>query len=468
VAGGFRPWWLAEALAREPADGRSPPLSGDTRADLAIVGGGFTGLWTAILAKQARPELDVVLVEADICGAGASGRNGGCVLTWTTKFMTLCRLYGEAEAVRLARASEQAILDIEAFIDAHGIECDWRRDGTLYTATSNAQLGASDAVMGELGRRGISTWTRLPDDEVRRRAGSRAHLEGWFSPLAATVQPALLARGLRRVALGLGVRIHEHTSMHGLGRGTPMTIATSGGTITADRVVLALNAWMAGLFAELRRSIAIVSSDMVITEPAPAALKATGLDGGISVLDSRTFVHYYRSTPDGRLMLGKGGNTFAYGGRMHPVFDAPSPYRLPLAATVVRFMPGLAPTRIAASWNGPSDRSVTGLPFFGALAGRPNVWYGFGYSGNGVGPTRMGGQLLADLALGRDTAWTRSPLARGPRGQFPPEPIRYLGSLLVRDAIRRTEADADAGRVPRRWDAALARFAAAAGKADKA
>jgi putative aminophosphonate oxidoreductase len=468
MVGRFRPWWLAEALAQEPADGLSPPLGGDTRADFAIVGGGFTGLWTAILAKRARPELDVLLIEADICGAGASGRNGGCVLTWTTKFMTLCRLYGEPEAVRLARASEQAILDIEGFIHAHGIECGWRRDGTLYTASSSAQLGASDAVMAELGRCGISSWNRPPAGEVRRRAGSAAHLEGWYSPLAATVQPALLVRGLRRVAIGLGVRIHEHTAMQSLGRGTPATVATSGGTITADRVVLALNAWMAGLFPEFRRSITIVSSDMVITDPAPSALQASGLDGGISVLDSRTFVHYYRSTPDGRLMLGKGGNTFAYGGRMHPVFDAPSPYRLPLAANVARFMPGLARTRIAASWNGPSDRSVTGLPFFGWMKGRPGVCYGFGYSGNGVGPSRMGGEILTDLALGRDTAWTRSPLVGGPRGQFPPEPIRYVGSLLVRNAIRRKESDEDVGRSPRPWDVALSRLAAAAGKADKA
>jgi putative aminophosphonate oxidoreductase len=468
MVGRFRPWWLAQALAREPADGLSPPLARDAHAELAIVGGGYTGLWTAILARQARPDLDVVLIEADVCGAGASGRNGGCALTWATKFLTLRRLYGEAEAVRLVRASEQALLDIEAFVGRHRIDCEWRRHGTLYTATSPAQQGASDTVMAELARRGISSWTRLPPAEVCRRAGSRAHLEGWYSPLAASVQPALLARGLRRVALELGVRIHEHTTLFALGRGSPPTLRTSGGTITAGRVVLALNAWMAGLFPAFRRTIAIVSSDMVITEPAPAALATAGLDGGISVLDSRTFVHYYRSTPDGRLMLGKGGNTFAFGGRMHPVFDAPSPYRDALAAALKAFVPELASTPVAASWNGPSDRSVTGLPFFGWLPDRPGVCYGFGYSGNGVGPTRMGGEILADLALGRDSAWTRSALVGGPRGRFPPEPARYLGSLLVRNAIRRKEAAEDRGAVPRPWDAALGRLAAAAGKADKA
>lgn len=351
-----RPFWIAQALGHESA-AAAPQLRGDTRAGLCIVGGGFTGLWTAILAKQSRPELDVVLLEGDVCG--------------------------------------------------------------------------------------------------------------WFSPVAATVQPGKLVRGLRRVALGLGVRIHENTPMLGLDEGNPAAVRTSHGSVRADAVVIAINAWMASAFREFSRTIAIVSSDMVITEPAPAQLASTGLDGGISVLDSRIFVHYYRSTPDGRLMLGKGGNTFAYGGRMLRAFDEPSAYREMLTARLHAFMPELAAVPVSASWNGPSDRSVTGLPFFGRLHGSPSVFYGFGYSGNGVGPSRMGGTILASLALGLDNEWTRSPLVRGPLGKFPPEPIRYLGSIMVRDAIRRIERAEDAGRKPGAIDARLAKFAAAAGKSDK-
>src|SRR5205085_2536717 len=158
-----RPWWIAQALAQE-GQAPAPALEQDTRAGLCVVGGGFTGLWTAILSKQARPELDVVVLEADVCGAGASGRNGGCVLTWSTKFFTLLRLFGEAEAVRLVRASEQAILDIEAFCQRHAIACEFRRHGTLYTASAPAQVGASDAVMAALQSRGISTWSKLAVD----------------------------------------------------------------------------------------------------------------------------------------------------------------------------------------------------------------------------------------------------------------------------------------------------------------
>ena len=462
-----RPFWLAQALARETATS-ARPLEAPIRAELAIVGAGYTGLWTAILAKPARPELDIVILEADIAGGGASGRNGGCVLSWSTKLPSLLRLYGEAEGVRLARASEQAILDIDAFVRAHAIDCDWRLHGTLYTATSHAQIGASDAVMAALERRGLSQWTRLPSEEVRRRAGSRAALEGWYSPVAATVQPAQLVRGLRRIALAMGIRLYEGTPLCNLTPGQPVVLHTPRGQVTADRAVIAVNAWMGTLFPAFRRTIAIVSSDMIVTEPNPAAIERSGLDRGLAVLDSRTFVHYYRSTSDGRLMLGKGGNTFAYGGQLRAVFDAPSPYAASLTNTLRHFIPDLSHTPIAASWNGASDRSVTGLPFFGALPGHRNLWYGFGYSGNGVGPSRMGGEILASLALGLDNEWTRSGLVAGPLGRFPPEPVRFLGSLLVRNAIRRQERAQDRDQPVRPWDQWLAGFAASAGKADKA
>ena len=306
----MRPFWLQQALdsAQEAV---CPPLQGDTRCDVCIVGGGYTGLWTALMLKEAVPALDVVLIEADICGAGASGRNGGCALSWSAKYFTLERLFGAAEAVRLVRESERSIADIGVFCAANGIDCDYRLDGTLYTATNAAQVGATDAVIAALEHKGINSFRRLPLEQVQRLAGSGRHLEGWFSPAAATVQPGKLVRGLRRVALQRGVRLYEGTAMTGLEHGAPVQVRTAHGTLRADRVVLGLNAWMARVFPQFERSVAIVSSDMVITEPCPELLRQIGLDSGISVLDSRIFVHYYHNTSDGRLMLGKGGNTFA-------------------------------------------------------------------------------------------------------------------------------------------------------------
>ncbi len=463
----MRPFWLQQALDQEQASA-CPALAADTHCDVCIVGGGYTGLWTALMLKEQNPALDVVLIEADICGAGASGRNGGCALSWSAKYFTLERLFGMQEAVRLVKASEQSIYAIGDFCRAHGIDADYRLDGTLYTATNRAQMGATDGVIAALERQGINSFQRLPVEQVQRLAGSARHLEGWFSPAAATVQPGKLVRGLRRVALQKGVRIHEGTAMTGLQEGPQAGVETAGGTVRAGRVVLALNAWMARAFPQFERSVAIVSSDMIITEPQPQLLRQIGLTSGVSVLDSRIFVHYYHNTSDGRLMLGKGGNTFAYGGRMLPVFDQPSPYEALLRRSLGDFFPTLAQVPVAATWNGPSDRSVTGLPFFGRLGSQGNVFYGFGYSGSGVGPCHMGGQILSSLTLGLDNPWTRSPLVNGPLGYFPPEPIRYLGSLMVRNAIRRKEQAEDHGHRPRRLDVRLARFAAAAGKADKA
>lgn len=462
----MRVFWFEQALQQERG-GCSPTLYGQTSTDVCIVGGGYTGLWTAIQLKQARPQLDVVILEADLCGAGASGHNGGCMMSWATKYFTLERLFGETEAVRLVKASEQAIYSICAFCREHHIDAQVRMDGTLYTATNQAQNGATDAVVATLERLGANTWQALAPEDVQRRGASRRHLSGIFSPVGATVHPGLLVRGLRRVALDMGVRIFENTPMRKLDQGRPPVVHTAQGTVRAKKVVLALNASMPTAFPQFRRAVVLVSSDMVITEPRPDLLEKIGFNHGIAVMDSRIFVHYYRTTVDGRIMLGKGGNTFAFGARMLKSFDEPSPYRSMLADALHGFVPEFRDVPIAASWNGASERSATGLPFFPRLNDHPDVFCGFGYSGNGVGPTYMGAQFLSSLVLGLDNAWTRSPMTKGPLGWFPPEPIRYAGSILVRNAIRRKERNEDLGRRPSWIDQRLAKFAEAAGKADR-
>ncbi|RJF99976.1 FAD-dependent oxidoreductase [Noviherbaspirillum saxi] len=462
----MRPFWIEQALFR---DGElAPALQGDQTADVCIVGGGFTGLWTALQLKQQNPELDIALIESDLCGAGASGRNGGCMLTWSTKFFTLRRLFGETEALRLVKASEAAVYHIAEFCRQHHIDAELRLDGTLYTATAPAQIGVLDPVLRELEAHGINSFHQLPSHEVQRRSGSAKNLAGVYSPIAATVHPGKLVRGLRRVAIEMGVRIYERSQMLDFTPGPTVTVRTPSGTVRAGKLVFAINAWMASRFPQFERTIAVVSSDMVITEKCPELLQRIGLADGVSVLDSRTFVYYYRTTEDGRLMLGKGGNTFAWRSRVLPVFDQRSPYEAALTDSLRAFFPALSAVPITASWNGPSDRSVTGFPFFGVLNDEPNIFYGFGYSGNGVGPTYMGGQVLSSMVLGADNEWTRSPISKGPRGYFPPEPIRYIGSIMVRNAIRRKEMAEDHHRNPWLFDKMLSKFANAAGKADKA
>ncbi|WP_311568428.1 FAD-dependent oxidoreductase [Photobacterium arenosum] len=463
----YSSFWFKEALENEP-DLRPRKLETDTTTDVCIVGGGFTGLWTAIQLKMKQPSLDILVIEKDLCGSGASGRNGGCMLTWSTKYLTLKKLYGEAEAIRLVKASEAAVYDIEAFCKAHGIEAQIRLDGTLYTASNRAQIGAMDPVLAALDKQSINAWQPWTKEKVQSESGSDVHLEGHFSSAAGTVQPGLLVRGLKRVAEEMGVTIFEHTPMTAIHRQqTPVRIATPGGNIRADKVVLALNAWMPSLFPEFKHSVVLVSSDMLITEPAPEHLKNQGLRDGKSVIDGRTFVHYYRTTPDGRLMLGKGGNYFSFGNKVSTVFDQPSRYQAILRAAFRRFFPAMQSVPLAMTWTGASDRSATGMPFFGRLADNPSVVYGLGYSGNGVVQSWMGGQILSSLVLEEDNDWAQSGLVSGPKGAFPPEPIRWLGAILVRNAIRRKESAEDENQTPSWLDTQLSRLAQSAGKADK-
>ncbi len=462
----YQPFWFSEALQQEQ-NISATPLDKDIHADVCIIGGGYTGLWTALQLKQKKPELDIVIIDKGLCGSGASGRNGGCMLTWSTKYPSLKRLYGEQEACRLVRASEEALYHIRDFCLEHSIDAQLRLDGTLYTATNQAQQGGMNSVIKQLKNRAINSWQHWSQQQVQQEAGSNRHIEGYFSPAAGSVQPGLLVRGLRRVAESMGVRIYENTPMETLYEEQPVIVKTPLGNISAEKVVLAINAWMPQKYPQFNKNIVLVSSDMAITKPIPEQLRKIGLTDGKAVVDSRIFVHYYRTTPEGRLMLGKGGNTFAFNNRMLQAFDQPSQYQAQLRNALDSFFPTLKDSAIERTWTGPSDRSATGLPFFGHLNNHKNIIYGLGYSGNGVGQTYMGGQILSSLVLELDNDWTRSGLAKGPLGRFPPEPIRWLGAMTVRNAIRRKENAEDSGAKPWWIDNQLAKFANAAGKSDK-
>jgi putative aminophosphonate oxidoreductase len=441
-----RSLWLQEALA---GNEDAPRLEADERADICIVGGGYTGLWTALRLKEHEPSLDVVLLEADVCGGGPSGRNGGFVMSWWNKFLTLRKLCGNDEALRLARASSEGVQEIGAFCEANEIDAHYRRDGWLWAATSEAQIGSWDEVLAATEAAGEHPFVGLEPDEVARRAGSPTHLAGIYEPIAATVQPALLARGLRRIALERGVRLFERTRMVRLERGRPLRARTPAGAVSAQRIVLATNAWLAQA-RELRRAVFVIASDMIATPPIPDRLAEIGLTDGVAISDSRLLVNYYRTTLDGRIAFGQGGGVHTRGGRIGSIFHgaAPPARAAHVAASFHALYPALADVPAPVSWTGPIDRSKTGLPFFGRLGGRPDVVYGGGYSGNGVGPSYLGGRILASLALGLDDEWASVADQLKPVKTFPPEPIRYLGAHVVRRAVARKEAAEDRGETP--------------------
>jgi putative aminophosphonate oxidoreductase len=437
-----RSLWLEEALANENV--HEETLRDRTRADVCVVGGGYTGLWTAIRLKELEPVVDVVLLEADICGGGPSGRNGGFALSWWSKIQTLIERVGEAEALRLARAAEAAVSELDDFCTREVIDAHFHRGGWLWTATSAAQLGGWNGAVQTAARLGAEPFRIIGAEELRERTGSPVHLGGLFDPAAATIHAGHLARGLRRTALARGVRIYERSPMLELDRDNGI-VRTPSGSVEAEAVVLALNAWALQI-PELRRAIVAVSSDIIATAPMPKLLAESGWTGGECISNSRLMVHYYRTTRDGRIAFGRGGGRLAFGARVDANFDFNRRQTSELEEELPQLVPAAAGVAITHAWGGPIDRSRDGLPVIGRLRGRCPIVYATGFSGNGVAPSLTAAKILASSALGRDDEWSGSPLNRGIPARFPPEPIRFLGGLVVREAVRRKESREDVGK----------------------
>lgn len=440
-------YWLTDALRDENPAVES--LDGSISADVCIVGGGFTGLWSAIEIKQREPSARVVIVERGLCGSGASGRNGGIVLSLWAKFLSLQKMCGTEEALRLARLSSEAVKSIGQFCSDNAIDAEYRMSGWLWAATSAAQVGTWAETLDAIEAAGGEPFARPGAGEIATVSGSERHVGGILEPVAACIQPAKLAFGLRRKALALGVRIFENTPMLQLQKGAQPQVVCPHGTIRADRVIIALNAWGV-MLREIRKAIAVVSSDIVVSAPATEFLKQCGWHNGPAISDSRMLVHYYRTTRDDRIVFGKGGGsgTLAFGAQVGPEFDGPSPIRETVEQQLAETYPGASRIPVEQSWTGPIDRSRNGLPMFGQLQGCPQVLYGVGYSGNGIGPSVLGGRILASLALDLQDEWSAAGLVQPLKRAFPPEPFRFAGGKIVRSAVASRDDAYDAGRRP--------------------
>jgi putative aminophosphonate oxidoreductase len=459
-----RSLWLQEALDGETRGAASdaadaPVLRGTERADVCVVGGGYVGLWTALRVKELDPSAEVAVVEADVCGGGASGRNGGFVLTWWPKFASIAKFGGIEEARRLCRASADGVSAIGEFCADHAIDARFHMDGYLWAATNQSQMGDWRPMIDGLARYDEHPFEELEPKEVAVRTGSAVHVGGAFERTAAVVQPALLARGMRRVAVERGIRIFERSPMVDLeATAGGALVRTNEGDLRADRVVLALNAW-AVRFAEIRRRVLVIGSDVVATAPAPERLAEIGWTDGMAISDSRLLVHYYRTTDDGRIAFGKGGGRLALGAVVGARFEGEAPYAAEAEKGLRRTYPMLSDVPVTHRWTGPIDRTRSGLPYFATLGGSPAVVYGVGFSGNGVGPSYVAGRILASMALERDDEWSACPLVHRPTRRWPPEPARLVGGSMMKGAMLRIERAHDTDRRPNGLDVAMLRLA---------
>lgn len=459
-AGSRRNPWLREALELEGNPPPAPALSGSPEADVAIVGGGYTGLWTALALAERAPELRVVVLEQDICGGGPSGRNGGFVNAWWDEIATYVALFGPDGALAAAREAAASVHAIGAWCSAHGVDAHYRKAGMLMASTTPLHDGSWDACVTACRTLGVpEAYVELSAERVQAICASPRFRGGAFMADGATVQPALLARGLRRVALERGIGIHEGTRVRGLRDigGPKVRLLTAGGELRATHVVLGLNAWAAS-WRPFRNRLLAWSSWMVRSEPIADRLEGDlGWIGGTSIVDARFTVHYLRTTRDGRIALGAGGGRPGYGGRIGRSFVNDLAAGRRAVAGFRHLFPSLADVRLTDMWGGPIDVSPDHVPRFGTLPGG-RVHYGFGYSGNGVGPSHLGGRILAGLVLGSDEPVTRLPIVSSRARPFPPEPLRYVGARVLREAMVRREDAEQTGRTAPWWLRELTRL----------
>ena len=432
-------WWLEEAGEVIP----QRPLEGDASADVVIVGGGYLGMWTAWHLLELEPELDVVVLESAVCGHGPSGRNGGFCETLWGDAPTLREQAGDSPAVAVCRASEDAVRGIGAWCETNDVDAWFREAPMLRVATTESQIGSWEGIVRTAAELGApEEVVSVSAADVRARCASPLFLGGALYRLNATVHPARLALGLRAKLLARGVRIHERTAVTQLDRHGGAETRT--GRIRASAAVLAVNS-AAASFRGYRLSLAVASSHIVLTEPIPDVLDELGWTGGEAIVDSRTLVHYMRTTRDGRIVFGWGGGAMGIAGRTSDRLELDRDVVAETERALRRFFPQTRGCDVTHAWGGPIDVSPTHLPIFGS---RGHVHHGFGFTGNGVGPSYLGGEILARLALDRRDERTQLAIVEPERKLFPPEPFRYAGGALIRRALIAKDAAEDAGREP--------------------
>ncbi|HEX6247232.1 MAG TPA: FAD-dependent oxidoreductase [Nocardioidaceae bacterium] len=432
--------WLEDPARPEPRR----PLAGSTTADLVVVGGGYTGLWTALRAKERDPSRDVVLLEAARCGDQASGRNGG--------FASASLTHGFGNGVErwpdelevLDQLGAENLAAIGETVRRYDIDCRWEETGELAVATAPHQVDELAEVASRMQAAGHDV-EMLDGPAVRSLVDSPTYLGALGDPTGtALVEPARLAWGLREACLSLGVRIHEHTPVVGLNHlGGGVEVRTPYGAVRAHQVVLATNAFPP-LLRRLRLMTVPVYDYVLATEPLSAEqLASVGWAGRQGIGDAANLFHYYRLTRDDRVVWGGYDAVYHYGSRIRRDLEQRDVTHSLLAQHFHETFPQLSEVRFTHRWGGVIDTCTQFAAFYGtAYDGR--VAYALGYTGLGVAATRFAADVVLDLLAGEPTERTSLRMVREKPMPFPPEPFRYAGIGLTRWSLAR--ADARGGR----------------------
>ncbi|MER7047798.1 NAD(P)/FAD-dependent oxidoreductase [Streptomyces jumonjinensis] len=422
-----------------------PALTTDERCDLLVVGGGYSGLWTALLAKERDPARDVVLIEGRETGWAASGRNGGFCAASLTHGLGNGIARWPDEIDRLERLGAQNLDAIEEAVETYAIDCDFERTGSIDVATEPHQLAELDEMHEQARRFGFDGLELLDRDALRAEVDSPTFLGGlWDRRGTAMLHPARLAWGLKRACLDLGVRIYENTRGLELApAGSGMAVRTPWGRVFARRVALGTNVFPS-LVRRVRPYTVPVYDYALTTEPlSPDQLAAIGWRGRQGLGDAANQFHYFRLTADHRILWGGYDAVYPFGGRVSAEMDHRPETYLKLAGHFFRCFPQLEGLRFSHAWGGAIDTCSRFSAFFGTAHGG-RVSYAAGYTGLGVGATRFGAEVMLDLLAGRSTERTGLEMVRTKPLPFPPEPVAWAGIELTKWSLAR--ADARGGR----------------------
>jgi len=426
-----KPFWLDRPGAPPPRE----RLRGEVACDLAVIGGGFTGLWTALQAKESDPERSVVLVEGNRVGWAASGRNGGFCDASLTHGAANGRHRFPAEFATLQKLGAENLDAIEAALDRHGIDCEFERTGAIGVATEEYQVARlREAAADDDGAVFLDT------SAIRAEVNSPTYLAGvWDTRGTALVQPAALAWGLAAACERLGVRIAERTPATALAaEADGVRVRLQDGVLRADRVALGTSAFPA-LVRRLRPYTVPVYDYVLVTEPLSAAERAAVLwRNRQGVADSGNQFHYYRLTADDRILWGGYDAIYHFGRGQRAAYDQRPATFARLADHFFTTFPQLEGVAFSHRWGGAIDTCSRFCAFFGtALRGR--VAYALGYTGLGVGASRFGARVMLDLLSGAPTELTELQLVRSKPVPFPPEPLAYLGVQATRWSLARAD-----------------------------
>lgn len=434
-------YWLARLPPREPS-----PISAPAEAEFVVVGAGLTGLWTALFLKQLDPGRDVAVVEQGIAGFGASGRNAGMLSETVDHSHGLAvQHFGFEEARRLAALGEQNVAELTAFIRDRGIACDYEPSGRLNVALTPAHLEEAARSVDLAERLGLSTFRLLDAAAVQREVHSPLYLGGVAVAGGGIMDPARFTDGLRQEAERLGVRVYERTTVASVSeRGAGVVLRANGTTLTARRVVLATSAYTHHLLPAVTLRFIPLYDYIIVSEPlTPAQWDAIGWRRRQGVTDGRAFFNYYRPTADGRVLWGTSEATYYPGNKVDPSCDHSPHHYATLRQSWRRHFPQLADLGWAYEWGGAICSTTRLTPFFGRALG-DRVCYGLGFTGHGLGSTRIAGRILAHLALEQRSDLLDLSLVTRQPFPYPPEPVRRLAVNAVTRALRQV----DAGRAP--------------------